>query len=76
MRARAGMQRLRRRSNRGLSAVCGPEGVEVPAFLGRLRTWRIKAIAGLMLFAGLRSAGVLALNVADVDIARGWAGLA
>ena len=43
------------------------------AFLASLRTWRDKAIAGLMLFSGLRSAEVLALSVADVDIARGWA---
>ena len=49
---------------------------EVAAFLSSLRTWRDKAIAGLMLFSGLRSAEVLALTVADVDIARGWARVA
>ena len=43
------------------------------AFLASLRTWRDKAIAGLMLFSGLRSAEVLALTIGDVDIARGWA---
>jgi integrase len=37
------------------------------------RSWRDKAIAGLMLLSGLRSAEVLALNVSDVDIPRGWA---
>lgn len=51
----------------------GLDRAEVTAFLASLRTWRDKAIAGLMLFSGLRSAEVLALNVADVDIARGWA---
>ena len=51
----------------------GLEHVEVNALLGSLRTWRDKAIAGLMLFSGLRSAEVLALDVADVDIAAGWA---
>ena len=51
----------------------GLEGAEVTAFLASLRTWRDKAIAGLMLFSGLRSAEVLALTIGDVDIARGWA---
>ncbi len=51
----------------------GLEPGEVTALLASLRTWRDKAIAGLMLFSGLRSAEVLALSVADVDIARGWA---
>ncbi len=51
----------------------GLDGAEVTAFLASLRTWRDKAIAGLMLFSGLRSAEVLALRVADVDVARGWA---
>lgn len=54
----------------------GLEGAEVTAFLASLRTWRDKAIAGLMLFSGLRSAEVLALTIADVDIARGWARVA
>lgn len=52
------------------------EPSEVSALLASLRTWRDKAIAGLMLFSGLRSAEVLALTVADVDIARGWARVA
>ncbi len=54
----------------------GLEPGEVSALLASLRTWRDKAIAGLMLFSGLRSAEVLALSVADVDIARGWARVA
>ena len=45
---------------------------EASALLESLRSWRDRAIAGLMLFSGLRSAEVLALAVADVDIARGW----
>lgn len=54
----------------------GLDRAEVAAFLSSLRTWRDKAIAGLMLFSGLRSAEVLALKVADVDIAQGWARVA
>lgn len=54
----------------------GLEGAEVTAFLASLRTWRDKAIAGLMLFSGLRSAEVLGLTIGDVDIARGWARVA
>lgn len=45
---------------------------ETAALLGSLRTWRDRAIAGLMLFSGLRSAEVLAVEIADVDIPRGW----
>ncbi len=63
-------QRQPRRLPRGL------EHAEVNAFLASLRTWRDKAIAGLMLFSGLRSAEVLALDVADVDIGAGWARVA
>ena len=54
----------------------GLEHAEVNAFLSSLRTWRDEAIAGLMLFSGLRSAEVLALDVADVDIGAGWARVA
>jgi site-specific recombinase XerD len=54
----------------------GLEPAEVNAFLSSLRTWRDEAIAGLMLFSGLRSAEVLALDVADVDIGAGWARVA
>jgi site-specific recombinase XerD len=46
---------------------------ETAALLGSFRTERDRAIAGLMLFSGLRSAEVLGLRVADVDIGRGWA---
>lgn len=46
---------------------------EVTALTGSFRTWRDRAIAGLMLLSGLRSCEVLAMNVADVDIATGWA---
>ena len=54
----------------------GLEPAEINAFLSSLRTWRDEAIAGLMLFSGLRSAEVLALDVADVDIGAGWARVA
>jgi site-specific recombinase XerD len=54
----------------------GLDRMEVMTFLASLRTWRDKAVAGLMLFSGLRSCEVLALDVADVDIARGWARVA
>ena len=46
---------------------------ETAALVGSFRTERDRAIAGLMLFSGLRSAEVLGLQVADVDIGRGWA---
>lgn len=62
---------LRARQPRRLPRGLGPG--EVTRFLGSLRTWRDKAIAGLMLFSGLRSAEVLGLEVADVDVGGGWA---
>jgi site-specific recombinase XerD len=46
---------------------------EVAELLASFRTVRDQAIAGLMLFSGLRSAEVLRLAVDDVDIALGWA---
>ena len=49
---------------------------EASALLDSLQSWRDRAIAGLMLFSGLRSAEVLALTIADIDIARGWARVA
>jgi integrase/recombinase XerD len=45
---------------------------ETTDLLGSLRTWRDRAIAGLMLFSGLRSCEVLALEVTDVDIGARW----
>jgi integrase/recombinase XerD len=45
---------------------------EVVALLESLRTWRDRAIAGLMLFSGLRSCEVLGLDVTDVDIGARW----
>jgi site-specific recombinase XerD len=48
---------------------------ETRALLASFRTDRDRAIAGLMLFSGLRSAEVLGLTVTDIDIGRGWARL-
>jgi site-specific recombinase XerD len=62
--------RLRVREPRRLPR--GLDRAEVTSLLGSLRTDRDRAIAGLMLFSGLRSAEVLSLTVADVDIPRGW----
>lgn len=45
---------------------------DAAALVGSLRAWRDRAIAGLMLYSGLRSAEVLALEVRDVDIGRRW----
>jgi integrase/recombinase XerD len=45
---------------------------EIVALLGSLRTWRDRAIAGLMVFCGLRSGEVLSLEVKDVDIGGRW----
>ena len=56
-----------RRLPRGLNRT------EVQALLGSFRTERDRAIAGLMLFSGLRSAEVLGLQITDIDIGRGWA---
>jgi len=49
----------------------GLDRAETAALLGSFRTDRARAIAGLMLFSGLRSAQVLGLAVADLDIPRG-----
>lgn len=51
----------------------GLERKEVQALLGSFQTDRDRAIAGLMLFSGLRSAEVLGLRIDDIDIGRGWA---
>lgn len=45
---------------------------ETRALVASFRTDRDRAIAGLMLFSGLRSAEVLGLAVTDVDVGRGW----
>lgn len=50
----------------------GLDRAEIQALLGSFRSDRDRAIAGLMLFSGLRSAEVLGLDVTDVDIGRGW----
>jgi site-specific recombinase XerD len=66
-RPRSGLRvREPRRLPRGL------DRAEVRALLASFRTDRDRAIAGLMLFCGLRSAEVLGLRVSDVDIAKGW----
>ena len=62
--------RLRVREPRRLPR--GLDRAETAALLSSFRTERDRAIAGLMLFSGLRSAEVLGLRVADVDIGRGW----
>ncbi|WP_344810188.1 tyrosine-type recombinase/integrase [Microlunatus ginsengisoli] len=46
--------------------------LEAAELLASFRTWRDRAIAGLMLYCGLRSAEVLALDVTDVDIGGRW----
>jgi site-specific recombinase XerD len=55
-----------KRLPRGLAAE------EVRTLLESFRSFRDRAIAGLMLYSGLRSAEVLSLCVEDVDVARGW----
>jgi len=45
---------------------------ETTDLLASLRTWRDRGIAGLMLFSGLRSCEVLALDVTDVDVGARW----
>ena len=70
LRASKRRSRLRVREPRRLPR--GLDRAEITALLGSFRTDRDRAIAGLMLFCGLRSAEVLGLRVRDVDIARGW----
>ena len=50
----------------------GLDRAETTALLSSFRTDRDRAIAGLMLLSGLRSAEVLGLRVSDIDIGRGW----
>lgn len=45
---------------------------ETTRLLASLRSWRDRAIAGLMLFCGLRAGEVLALGVTDVDVGGRW----
>ena len=65
-----GRSRLRVREPRRLPR--GLDRQETTALLASLRAERDRAIAGLMLFSGLRSAEVLGLTVRDVDIPTGW----
>ena len=61
---------LRLREPRRLPvALSQPEAAEL---LGSFRTWRDRAIAGLMLYCGLRSAEVLGMDVVDADIGGRW----
>ena len=61
---------LRLRESRRLPTVLSqPDAAEL---LGSFRGWRDRAIAGLMLYCGLRSAEVLGLDVAEVDIGGRW----
>jgi site-specific recombinase XerD len=50
----------------------GLDHEETRALLASFRCDRDRAVAGLMLFSGLRSAEVLGLQVADFDVGRGW----
>jgi site-specific recombinase XerD len=65
-----GRSRLRVREPRRLPR--GLERWEAQALMASFRGWRDRAIAGLMLLSGLRSAEVLGLAVSDVDIGRRW----
>ena len=61
---------LRLRESRRLPvALSQQEAAELLASFG---TWRDRAIAGLMLYCGLRSGEVLALDVTDVDVGGRW----
>jgi len=61
---------LRLREPRRLpQALSQSDAAELLASFG---TWRDRAIAGLMLYCGLRSAEVLGLGVVDVDIGGRW----
>jgi integrase/recombinase XerD len=62
--------RLRVREPRRLPRPLDRE--QAQALLGSFHTWRDRAIAGLMLYCGLRAGEVLALEVADVDIGGRW----
>lgn len=49
-----------------------PAEADAAELLASFHTWRDRAIAGLMLYCGLRSAEVLGLDVTDVDIGGRW----
>ncbi len=66
----AARSRLRVRTPRRLPRAL--DAGEVTRLLGGLRTRRDLAMAGLMLYCGLRSCEVLALAVTDVDIGGRW----
>jgi len=61
---------LRLREPRRLPVALSPQ--DAASLVGSLRTWRDRAIAGLMLWCGLRSMEVLGLHVKDVDIGGRW----
>jgi site-specific recombinase XerD len=61
---------LRLREPRRLPKALSP--ADATELLASFHTWRDRAIAGLMLYCGLRSAEVLAMNVAAADIGGRW----
>jgi integrase/recombinase XerD len=61
---------LRLRESRRLPVALSRQ--EAAELLGSFATWRDRAIAGLMLYCGLRSGEVLALDVTDVDVGGRW----
>ena len=61
---------LRLREPRRLPVALSPQ--DAATLVSSLRTWRDRAIAGLMLWCGLRSMEVLGLHVKDVDIGGRW----
>jgi len=62
--------RLRLREPRRLPRPLDRE--QAQALLGSFRTFRDRAIAGLMLYCGLRAGEVLALEATDVDVGGRW----
>jgi len=62
--------RLRLREPRRLPRPLDRE--QAQALLGSFRTFRDRAIAGLMLYCGLRGGEVLALEATDVDVGGRW----
>lgn len=70
VRRRAPRSALRLREPRRLPTALTP--TQAADLVGSLRTWRDRAIAGLMLWCGLRSCEVLSLDVKDVDIGARW----